>query len=103
MSKEAVLVVDDDVAICKVLVALLAQRGLDAVHVASAEDAIRALDERPFDLVLSDVRMPRMDGLALLDRLRATHEGLPVVLLTAHGSVALAVDAMKRGAADFVQ
>jgi DNA-binding NtrC family response regulator len=100
---DSVLVVDDDVAIGKVLVALLVQKGLEAVHVASAEDAVRTLDARPFDLVLSDVRMPGMDGLALLDHVRARHEGLPVVLITAHGSVALAVDAMKRGAADFVQ
>jgi DNA-binding NtrC family response regulator len=103
MSKESVLVVDDDVAIGTVLVALLAQRGLEAVHVPSAEEAIRALEQRPFDVVLSDVRMPGMDGLALLDHVRTRWQALPVVLLTAHGSVALAVDAMKRGAADFVQ
>jgi DNA-binding NtrC family response regulator len=103
MAADSVLVVDDDVAIGKVLVALLVQRGLEAVHVASAEEALKALDVRPFDLVLSDIRMPGMDGLALLDHLKAKNDGMPVVLLTAHGSVALAVDAMKRGAADFVQ
>ena len=100
---DAVLVVDDDVAIGKVLVALLEQRGLEAVHVASAEEAVRALDVRPYDVVLSDVRMPGMDGMALLDHIGARFPGLPVILLTAHGSVALAVEAMKRGAADFVQ
>ena len=100
---DAVLVVDDDIAIGRVLVALLEQRGLDAVHVASAEEAVRALDTRPYDVVLSDVRMPGMDGMALLDHVGGRFPGLPVILLTAHGSVALAVDAMKRGAADFVQ
>ena len=100
---DAVLVVDDDIAIGKVLVALLEQRGLEAVHVASAELAVRALDARPYDVVLSDVRMPGMDGMALLDHVGGRFPGLPVILLTAHGSVALAVDAMKRGAADFVQ
>ncbi|MBX3190943.1 MAG: sigma-54-dependent Fis family transcriptional regulator [Labilithrix sp.] len=98
-----VLVVDDDEAIGKVLVALLEQRGFAASHVASAEEAVAALEARPFDLVLSDVRMPGMDGMALLDHVGARFPGLPVVLLTAHGSVALAVDAMRRGAADFVQ
>jgi DNA-binding NtrC family response regulator len=102
-ASDAVLVVDDDIAIGKVLVALLEQRGLEAVHVASAEEAVRALDARPYDVVLSDVRMPGMDGMALLDHVGARFPGLPVILLTAHGSVALAVDAMKRGAADFVQ
>jgi DNA-binding NtrC family response regulator len=71
--------------------------------VTSAEDAIAALDARPYDVVLSDIRMPGMDGMALLDRIGARFPGLPVVLVTAHGSVALAVEAMKRGAADFVQ
>ena len=98
-----VLVVDDDTAIGRVLVALLEQRGYAAVHVASAEEAVQLLDTRPFDVVLSDIRMPGMDGMALLDHVSAKLPGLPVVLLTAHGSVALAVDAMKRGADDFVQ
>jgi DNA-binding NtrC family response regulator len=102
-ASDAVLVVDDDIAIGKVLVALLEQRGLEAAHVASAEEAVRALDTRPYDVVLSDVRMPGMDGMALLDHVGARFPGLPVILLTAHGSVALAVEAMKRGAADFVQ
>jgi DNA-binding NtrC family response regulator len=100
---DAILVVDDDVAIGKVLVALLRQRGLDAVHVDSAEAAVKALEARPFDVVLSDVRMPGMDGMGLLDHAQAHFPGLPVVLITAHGSVALAVEAMKRGATDFVQ
>jgi len=102
-ASDAVLVVDDDVAIGKVLVALLEQRGREATHVPSAEEAIRALDTRPYDVVLSDVRMPGMDGMGLLDHVSARFPGLPVVLVTAHGSVALAVEAMKRGAADFVQ
>jgi DNA-binding NtrC family response regulator len=100
---DAVLVVDDDAAIGKVLVALLRQRGLDAAHVSSAEEALTALEARPYDVVLSDIRMPGMDGMDLLDRIAGHFPGLPVVLLTAHGSVALAVEAMKRGAADFVQ
>jgi DNA-binding NtrC family response regulator len=100
---DAVLVVDDDLAIGKVLVALLEQRGHEAEHVASAEEAVKALEARPYDVVLSDIRMPGMDGMALLDHVGARFPGLPVILLTAHGSVALAVDAMKRGAADFVQ
>jgi DNA-binding NtrC family response regulator len=100
---EAVLVVEDDAAIAKVVCALLGQKGLEAVWAASAEDGLRLLERRAFDVVLSDVRLPGMDGVALLDRVRADFPELPVVLITAHGSIALAVDAMKRGAADFVQ
>ncbi len=100
---ESILVIDDDAAIGKVLVALLRQKGFEASWVGSAEEGLGELEERPWDVVLSDVRMPGMDGLALLDEVSARHPEVPVVLLTAHGSVALAVDAMKRGAADFVQ
>jgi DNA-binding NtrC family response regulator len=99
----SVLVVDDDAAIAKVLVALLKQKGLEAIAMGSGEEAVKALEERPFDIVLSDVRMPGMDGMQLLDHVTARYPDLPIVLLTAHGSIALAVEAMKRGAADFVQ
>ncbi len=100
---EAVLVVEDDSAIAKVVCALLRQRGLDVAWAPSGEDALKELEARPFDAVLSDIRMPGIDGMVLLDHVRARHPDVPVVLVTAHASVALAVEAMKRGAADFVQ
>lgn len=103
-SSDSVLVVEDDAAIAKVVCALLGQRGLETRWVPSGEDAVKALAARPFDVVLSDVRMPGgMDGMAVLDHVTATYPEVPVVLVTAHGSIALAVEAMKRGAADFVQ
>ena len=102
-ARESVLVIDDDAAIGKVLVALLKQGGLDVRFAPSAEAGLAELEAQPVDLVLSDVRMPGMDGMALLDEVQAKYPDIPVVLLTAHGSVALAVEAMKRGAADFVQ
>jgi DNA-binding NtrC family response regulator len=98
----SVLVVDDDLAVGKVLSALLRQDGFEAVHVPSAEEALGVLDSRPFELVISDVRMPGMDGLELLRAIGARWPELPVVLLTAHGSVPMAVEAMKAGAADFM-
>jgi DNA-binding NtrC family response regulator len=101
--EDAVLVVEDDAAIAKVVCALLGQHGLETKWAASGEEAVKALEAGAFDVVLSDVRMPGMDGMAVLDHVRTRFPGLPVVLVTAHGSVALAVDAMKRGAADFVQ
>mgnify|MGYP000910523395 CR=1 FL=1 len=106
MSNEAerasVLIVEDDEAVGTVLVALLGQHAFDALHVTSAEEALRVLEKRPFDAVISDVRMPGMDGVALLKVLGQRFPELPVVLLTAHGSVPLAVEAMKAGAVDFM-
>lgn len=96
------LVVEDDIALGKVLSTMLRQAGFTAVHVPSAEEALSSLSSQVFDAVLSDVRLPQMDGLALLKEVGHRFPGLPVVLLTAHGSVPLAVEAMKAGAVDFV-
>ena len=98
----SVLVVDDDGAVGRVLALLLAQAGHEAEHVASAEAALARLEARPFDVVLSDLQMPGMDGLALLREVSARWAGLPVILLTAHGTVPTAVLAMKAGAQDFM-
>jgi two-component system response regulator AtoC len=97
-----VLLVDDDPAVGKVLGALLAQAGIEAHHVSSAQDALNVLGTRPVDVVVTDLRMPGMDGMQLLDQISARWPDIPTILLTAHGSVPLAVEAMKKGAADFV-
>ncbi len=97
-----ILVVDDDEAVGRVLAALLTQDGHKATWVNSAEAALATLDKRAFDLVLSDVRMPGLSGLELLKVLRAKSPELPVIILTAHGTVQMAVEAMRDGAADFM-
>ncbi len=98
-----VLIVDDDEAVGTVLGALLRQAGLSAHHARSGEEALAALERRAFDAAVTDLRMPGLDGMGLLARLRAAWPELPVIMLTAHGTVGLAVEAMKAGAADFVQ
>ena len=97
-----VLVVDDEEAVGKVLAALLTQDGHRTTWVASAEAALATLEKKSFDVVISDVRMPGLSGLELLKLIRAKSPELPVILLTAHGSVPLAVEAMREGAADFM-
>ncbi len=98
----SVLVVDDDEAVGKVLALLLAQAGHEAEHVPSAEAALARLDAKPFDVVLTDLQMPGVDGLALLREVGRRHPDVPVILLTAHGTVPAAVEAMKSGAVDFM-
>jgi DNA-binding NtrC family response regulator len=97
-----VLVVDDDRAVGTVLTGLLKQAGHDASYVSSAEDALARCASRPVDVVLTDLRMPTMDGMELLERLAERAPGVPVIMLTAHGTVETAVEAMKKGAADFL-
>ncbi len=101
-SPARILVVDDDPALALVLEALLRQAGYAPRVVPSAEAALVAIEQHAVDAILSDVKMPGMDGLELLRQLGERRPDLPVVLLTAHGTVPLAVEAMKRGAADFL-
>ncbi|XXF79205.1 sigma-54 dependent transcriptional regulator [Myxococcaceae bacterium GXIMD 01537] len=100
--KGSVLLVDDDPAVAKVLGALLAQAGLGVTAARDGREALEVLARRPVDVVVSDVRMPGIDGMALLAEVARGWPDVPVILLTAHGSVPLAVEAMKAGAADFV-
>jgi two-component system, NtrC family, response regulator AtoC len=97
-----VLVVDDDAAVGEIVGSLLEQEGFEAEWAASGEVALSRVERRHFDLVVSDLRMPGIDGLRLLEALSQSHPDLPVVMLTAHGTIPLAVEAMRAGAAEFV-
>lgn len=98
-----VVVVDDDREMRESLLQFLSKSGCRAVAFERAEDALKRLDtERP-DVVVSDVRMPGMNGLELLDALASLRSGPQVLLITAHGDVPMAVEAMKAGAFDFVE
>ena len=91
------LVVDDDADMLRLLTMRLSAAGYRVSTAVSAEAALNQLDiERP-QLVLSDVRLPGKDGLALFDEIRARHPSLPVILLTAHGTIPDAVEATERG------
>ena len=97
-----VLLVEDDRALREALADTLVLAGHAFHAVASAEEALLAVVAEPFSLVVSDVNMPGMDGHQLLSRLRACQPQLPVLLMTAHGAVERAVDAMRQGAADYL-
>ena len=97
-----ILIVDDEKPIRDLLARALSA-DYNVVTAADAELAMKALDEDPsIALMLSDVRMPGVDGIALLKAARAKHPGLAVIMLTAYGNVELAVEAMKSGANDFL-
>jgi len=100
--ERVVLVVDDEPAQRTVLAGFLRKRAMEVVPAAGADEAVQIASSRMIDLVLTDLNMPGRDGLALIDSLRAINPELPVIVMTAFGTVASAVDAMKRGAADFL-
>ncbi|TDV67990.1 sigma-54 dependent transcriptional regulator [Pseudomonas sp. LP_7_YM] len=97
-----VLLVEDDHSLREALGETLELAGHDYQAVGSAEEALRAAGADAFNLVISDVNMPGMDGHQLLAQLRNRYPQLPVLLMTAHGSVDRAVEAMRQGAADYL-
>jgi CheY-like chemotaxis protein len=98
-----VLVVDDSAVDRHLAGGLLKKRaGLTPVFAANGVDALERLREDPADIVVTDLQMPEMDGLSLVEAVRAEFPGIPVVLMTAHGSEEIAVRALQKGAASYV-
>lgn len=97
-----ILAVDDDRLIRALLCEQLGDAGYDTIAVESAEKALIAIEERDFDVVLTDLNMPGRDGLELVAALRELRPEIPVILMTAYGSVQTAVRALREGAFDFV-
>lgn len=96
-------VVDDDPSVLDSMRALLVAHGARVAVHASAEAFLAAADRTPADCLLLDLRMPGMDGLELQRRLREKGDAIPIVILTGHGDVPVAVAAMKAGALDFIE
>ncbi|MEG0858835.1 MAG: sigma-54 dependent transcriptional regulator [Pseudomonas sp.] len=99
----SVMVVDDEASIRTAVEQWLSLSGFNVQLFSRAEDCLSQLPEHFPGVILSDVRMPGMDGLALLEQLQARDADLPVILLTGHGDVPMAVDAMRNGAYDFLE
>lgn len=101
MSIAKILVVEDDTELQEALVDTLELNGFDVVSVGSAEEALVALDDE-IAMVFTDIRMDGMNGYDLMKRIRAIKPYLPIVLMTAYGTVEQAVEAMKSGAVDYI-
>lgn len=101
--KQTVFVVDDDEAVRESLKLLLAAAGYAAQAFSSARAFLERQDDTPAGCVLVDVRMPDMGGLELQEELAKKYPALPVIIMTGHGDVPLAVRAMKAGAIDFLE
>ncbi len=100
--KRKILIVDDDQSMCEVIDDHLTMSGFQTVWHTSAENAFLAFKDADFDVVLTDLRMPGVDGLGLCDRIVSNYPDVPIVVFTAFGSMETAVAAMRAGAYDFV-
>ncbi|MBX3246606.1 MAG: sigma-54-dependent Fis family transcriptional regulator [Myxococcales bacterium] len=97
-----ILVADDEPNLRRVLAAQLARDGYEVHAVADGAEALEALEEHHVDVVITDLRMPKVDGMQLLAHVATHHPDVPVIMITAHGTVDTAVEALKLGAFDYV-
>jgi two-component system, NtrC family, nitrogen regulation response regulator NtrX len=102
MAKSRILVIDDEAAIRDSLRMTLEYAGLDFVGAATGQEGLAIAERDAIDAVLLDIKMPGMDGMDVLGRLRAMNETLPIIMISGHGTTATAVEAIRKGAVDFL-
>ena len=100
--KVQILVVDDDISHCTILQALLRGWGYQVALAHNGRQALEQIHHQVFDLVLCDIRMAEMDGIATLKEIKAYNPAIPVLIMTAFSSVGTAVEAIKSGALDYL-
>jgi len=100
--KSTILIVDDEVNIRNGLVQAVEMEGYEGIAAADGEEAWNIINSREIDMVITDLRMPGLDGSSLLKKIYASYPTLPVVVLTGHGTIEDAVTAMQNGAVDFL-
>jgi DNA-binding NtrC family response regulator len=101
--KSRVLIVDDEEAIRSSLKMIFEYEGYEVILAANGQAALKIAEKDAPDLIFLDIKMPQMDGLEVLKRLRADESAPPVVILSGHGNVKTAVEATKLGAFDFIE
>lgn len=101
-TRGTILVVDDEAVHLNGLLENLRDEGYEVTGARNGEEAIALLDKQPFELIITDIRMPGVDGLVVLGHAREVAPQVPVILMTAHATVETAVEALRRGAKDYI-
>ena len=99
---DKILVVDDELNMRLVLKALLNKEGYDVVTASDGLEALKILKGSDLKVIVTDLKMPKLDGMGLLERVVRDYPATPVIIITAHGTIATAVDALKKGAFDYI-
>src|SRR3977135_3997016 len=103
MPKSRILVIDDEAAIRDSLKMTLEYEGYEFIGAATGQEGLTLVEREGPDLILLDVKMPGMDGIEVLERLRSLNDAVPVVVVSGHGTISTAVEATKKGAFDFIE
>ena len=97
-----ILIVDDELNMRLVLSAMLKKEGFEVSSASNGREALQILQSNKMALVITDLNMQGMDGMDLLTQISSNHPQIPVVMITAHGTIATAVEALKKGAFDYI-
>ncbi len=97
-----ILIADDETNMRKVIRAMLEHDGYEVNEARDGEEALHTLADNHIDIVITDLKMPKLDGMELLKKVNELYEGVPVIMITAHGTVDTAVEALKLGAFDYI-
>ena len=103
MKKEKILVIDDDAMVLQLSEDILKRTDYEVKTAADGAEGIRLIEKETFDLIITDVKMPDMNGLEVLKRAKNISPWMPVLMVTGFGDIPTAVKAVKMGAADFVE
>lgn len=98
----SILIIDDDTSVLETTAVLLREHGYSVIPCENAKDAIAKLRENKIDVVLTDIRMPEVSGIELLEEVRSINMDIPVILMTAYAELDVAISAMGKGAFDFI-
>ena len=97
-----ILLIDDERAIRKTLTDILSFEGYKIREAGDGEEGLKMFQEKTYDVVLCDIKMPRMDGIEFLDKASAINPDVPIIMVSGHGNIETAVDAVKKGAFDYI-
>lgn len=97
-----ILIIDDERAIRKTLTEILGFEGYVIEEAADGEEGLKKFSEKNYDLVLCDIKMPKLDGIEFLEKARELNPDVPVIMISGHGNIDTAVDAVKKGAFDYI-
>jgi two-component system, NtrC family, nitrogen regulation response regulator NtrX len=98
----SILIVDDEKAIRKTLTEILSYEGYKIDDAENGEEALKKIKEKSYDVVLCDIKMPKMDGIEFLEKSREISPDVPIIMISGHGTIETAVEAVKKGAFDYV-
>ena len=97
-----ILIIDDEKAIRKTLSEILSYEGYKIEEASDGEEGLKKFKEKAYDVVLCDIKMPKLDGLEFLDKAREANPDVPVIMISGHGTIETAVEAVKKGAYDYI-